>query len=198
MTLILASQSAARQTMLLNAGVAFTTATAPIDEDAVKAGLRASGISPRNLADALAEAKALRVSQKSPTALVLGCDQTLEVEGHGAFDKATTASELVEQLGFLSGKTHTLFSAAVIVLGGQPIWRFVDSVKMTMRPLSSEFIADYVAREADHVLGCLGGYRIEASGAQLFAKIEGSHFTIMGLPLLPLLDFLRIRGEMQS
>lgn len=196
MTLILASQSSARQAMLRSAGVDFTSATALIDEDAVKAGLRAGGISPRNLADALAEAKALRVSQKAPTSLVLGCDQTLAVEGRESFDKATTVEELAGQLSYLSGKTHILFSAAVIVLGGQPIWRCVDSVKMTMRPLSSLFIADYVTREAEHVLGCLGGYKIESGGAQLFAKIEGSHFTIMGLPLLPLLDFLRTRGEL--
>ncbi len=198
MTLILASQSAAREAMLRAAGVSFTSAAAMVDEEALKAGLRAQGISPRNLADALAEAKALRLSQKSPTSLVLGCDQTLAVEGCDTFDKAASLDQLTEQLTFLSGKTHTLFSAAVIVLGGQPIWRFVDSVKMTMRVLSPGYIADYVANEGDDVLGCLGGYQIEASGAQLFAKIEGSHFTILGLPLLPLLDFLRIRGEMLS
>ena len=198
MTLILASQSQARQAMLHAAGVSFTSATALIDEDALKAGLRAQGTTPRNLADALAEAKALRLSQKSPTALVLGCDQTLAVDGWDFFDKAVSRDQLAEQLTFLSGKTHTLTSAAVIVLGGQPIWRFVDRVKMTMRALSPAFIDDYVAREGDHVLGCLGGYQIEANGAQLFARIEGSHFTIMGLPLLPLLDFLRVRGELPA
>lgn len=197
MTLILASNSYARQTMLRAAGVDFTCATALVDEDAMKAGFRSEGISARNLADALAETKAFRLSQKSPTSLVLGCDQTLAVEGWNDFDKAVTHDELTQQMRFLSGKTHILFSAAVIVLAGQPIWRFVDSVKMTMRPLSSAFIDDYVTREGDNVLGCLGGYQIEASGAQLFARIDGSHFTIMGLPLLPLLDFLRLRGEMQ-
>ncbi len=198
MTLILASQSAARQAMLHGAGVDFVSATALIDEEAVKAGLRATGISPRNLADALAEAKALRVSHKFPDALVLGCDQTLSIEGRNAFDKAATAAELAEQLAFLSKKTHILFSAAVIVVNGQPIWRFVDSVKMTMRHLSPKFITDYVASESENVLGCLGGYQIEASGAQLFSKIDGSHFTILGLPLLPLLDFLRMRGELRK
>lgn len=198
MTIILASQSYARRSMLQAAGVSFTSASALIDEDALKAGLRATGISPRNLADALAEAKALRLSQKAPTTLVLGCDQTLAVEGRDAFDKAQTLDQLAEQLTFLSGKTHKLFSAAVIVLNGQPIWRFVDSVHMTMRTLSPAFIADYVERAGDDVLGCLGGYQIEGRGTQLFSKIEGSHFTIMGLPLLPLLDFLRIHGEMPA
>ena len=196
MTLILASQSPARQAMLRGAGVEFTSVTALIDEGAVKAGLRATGITARNLADALAEAKALRISQKIPAALILGCDQTLVVEGRDTFDKATSFGDLAEQLHFLSGKTHILYSAAVIMQDGQPIWRFVDSVKLTMRRLSPDFIADYVAREGNDILGCLGGYKIERSGAQLFTKIDGSHFTIMGQPLLPLLDFLRVRGEL--
>lgn len=196
MTLVLASTSAARRAMLEAAGLPFEAVAANVDEDAAKTSLRAQGLGARDLADALAELKALRVSQRRPGDIVIGCDQTLELDDGTMLDKP--GDDLAAQLGVLSGRTHSLFSAAVAVENGQPVWRHVDRVRLTMRMLSKGFIADYVAREGASVAGCVGGYRIEGLGAQLFAKIEGSHFTILGLPLLPLLDWLRVRGVLTA
>lgn len=198
MTLVLASQSASRRAMLAAAGVPHEAVSPGLDEVAAKAGLRAEGISARNLADALAEMKALKLSQRLPGALVLGCDSTVALEDGSMIDKAVDRADLVGQLRRLSGQTHSLFSAAVIAENGVPVWRHVDRAKMTMRPLTDDFIESYIAAEGDVLLGCVGGYRIEGPGAQLFAKVEGSHFTILGLPLLPLLDYLRTRGVMPS
>ena len=192
--LVLASRSAGRRALLENAGIPHAVMTASIDEDAAKASLRARGHGPRDIADALAELKALKVSGKCPGDLVLGCDQTLALDDGTLFDKAADRAVLAEQLRQLSGKTHSLFSAIVIAENGQPVWRHVERVGMTMRPLSDAFIADYLEAEGDVLLGCVGGYRIEGPGAQLFSRIEGSHFAIVGLPLLPLLDYLRTRG----
>lgn len=192
--LVLASRSAGRRAVLENAGVPHDVMTASIDEDAAKASLRAEGLGARDLADALAEMKALKVSAKRPGDLVLGCDQTLSLDDGTMFDKAPDRATLAEQLHQLSGKTHSLFSAIVLAEQGQPVWRHVERVRMTVRPLSDAFIADYLEAEGDVLLSCVGGYRIEGCGAQLFSRIEGSHFAIVGLPLLPLLDFLRTRG----
>jgi septum formation protein len=196
MTIILASLSAARREMLKSAGVPFEAVAAGVDEDAAKQTLRADGLGARDLADALAELKALRISARRPGDLVLGCDQTLVLDDGTMLDKPGAA--LAEQLRLLSGRTHSLYSAIVAAENGHPIWRAVERVKLTVRPLSEPFIADYVAREGEFVAGCVGGYRMEGVGAQLFLKIEGSHFTVLGLPLLSLLDWLRSRGIMPS
>lgn len=196
--IVLASESASRRAMLTAAGVPHEALAAGVDEEAAKAALRAEGISPRNLADALAELKALRVSRRVPGTLVLGCDQTLSLESGEMIDKAESREDAARILKLLSGKVHHLHSAAVISQGGEPLWRHVERVKMTMRPLSDSFIADYLATEWDHVRFCVGCYRIEGPGAQLFSRIEGSQFAIQGLPLLPLLDYLRIRGVLPS
>lgn len=196
MTLILASMSAARRDMLTAADIPFEAVAAGVDEESAKAALKARGLSARDLADALAELKAIRISQRRPGDIVLGCDQTLMLDDGTMLDKPGDA--LADQLRLLSGKTHSLYSAVVAVENGQPVWRNVDRVKLTMRPLSEDFIADYVTREGAAVAGCVGGYRIEGPGVQLFTKIEGSQFTILGLPLLPLLDWLRVRGVMAS
>lgn len=201
MTIVLASLSQTRRDMLTAAGVSFDAQGAPIDEESAKASFRAQGLRARDLADALAELKALRVSAKRPGTIVLGCDQTLALQDGTMFDKPRfdePGEALAEQLRALSGQTHHLFSAVVACENGVPVWRHVDRVSLTMRALSGGFIADYVAREGAAVAGCVGGYRIESSGAQLFTKIEGSHFTILGLPLLPLLDWFRVRGLMPS
>jgi septum formation protein len=200
-TLILASLSTARRAMLSAAGVQFQVMAAPIDEDTAKASLRAQGLNARDLADALAELKAMRTAIRKPDAIILGCDQTLMCDDGTMLDKSNNAvpgNGLADQLRLLSGRTHHLFSAVVAVDNGQPVWRHVDRAKLTMRPLSAGFIKHYVASEGNAVAGCVGGYRIEGFGAQLFSKIEGSHFTIMGLPLLPLLDWLRVRGVLTS
>lgn len=198
MTLILASQSAGRRAMLTAAGVPHDAMAAGVDEDAAKAALLVDGIGARDLADALAELKAVKLSTRKPGAMVLGCDQTLALDDGQLLDKAPDRAAAVEQLRALSGRTHSLYSAAVIAEGGRAVWRSVDRAKMAVRPLSDAFIETYLDMEYPNVAGCVGCYRIEGPGAQLFSRIEGSQFTIIGLPLLPLLDYLRTRGLLTS
>ena len=193
MTLVLASRSAARAAMLQAAGVRFTVRSARVDEDAAKASLRAQGMRARDLADALAELKAARGADDGD--VVLGCDQTLELDDGTMLDKP--GAELAEQLRALSGRRHRLHSAAVIVEDGRPTWRALETATLTMRPLSEPFIAGYVASEGQ-AGACAGGYRIEGPGIQLFSRIEGSWFAILGLPLLPLLDRLRLTGALPT
>jgi septum formation protein len=196
MTIVLASMSAARRAMLTAAEVPFEAVAAGVDEESAKEAFRAQGLNARDLADALAELKAVRISQRRPGKIVLGCDQTLMLEDGSMLDKP--GDVLSEQLRMLSGKTHNLYSAVVAAENGEPVWRSVERAKLTMRPLSEAFIAAYVEREGPAVAGCVGGYRIEGPGVQLFTKIEGSHFTILGLPLIALLDWLRVCGIMAS
>ncbi len=195
--MILASQSASRRAMLEAAGVPFEPMAAGVDEDSAKESLLAGGIGPRDLADALAELKALKLSQRHPEALVLGCDQVASL-GDWIFDKAVDRDEVATQLRLLAGETHRQASAAVICEGGKPVWRHVDVAKLTMRAFSEDFLQNYLDAEWPAIGGCAGGYRIEGRGAQLFARIDGSHFTVLGLPLLPLLDYLRVRGVMPA
>ena len=194
--LILASQSAARKQMLEAAGVAFTARAAGVDEDAIKASL--SDLGGRDLADALAELKAVKVSRLFPEALVLGCDSTVAAPDGTLLDKPDSRDAAAAQLRMLAGATHRLSSAAVVAQHGQPVWRHVDTAKLTMRAFSDTFLDAYLDAEWPAIGGCVGGYRIEGRGAQLFARIDGSHFTILGLPLLPLLDWLRMRGVMPA
>jgi septum formation protein len=198
MTLILASQSSSRRALLEAAAVPFAAMHPQVDEESVKQALRAEGRDARQLADALAELKALKLSRKMPGDLVLGCDQTLSTEDGAMIDKAVDRADALRILTALSGRNHFLHSAAVIAQGGEPIWRHVERVKLTMRPLSADFIVDYLDREWEHVQYCVGCYRIEGPGAQLFARIEGTQFAIQGLPMLALLDFLRVRGVLAS
>jgi len=196
--LILASQSASRRAMLAGAGVPHDAMAAAVDEEAMKAGLRAEGVSPRALADALAELKATKLSRRHPGDLVLGCDSTVAFDDGTMIDKAESRDEQRDLLRRLSGMRHRLHSAAVICEGGAPVWRHVDSATLHVRPLGDAFIEAYLDAEWPAIGHCVGGYRIEGPGAQLFARIEGSQFTILGLPLLPLLDYLRIRGVLAS
>lgn len=194
MTLILASQSAGRRAILTAAGIPHQACAARCDEDLEKARLRAAGVDAATLAQGLADAKALSVSAEHPEAWVLGCDQTLALETGEMFDKAPDLPALADQLAQLSGRTHSLFAAMSVARGGAVIWRQREEARMTMRPLSPTFIADYLAAEGEGLLSGVGGYRIEGRGIQLFARVDGSHFTIIGLPLLPLLAFLRETG----
>ena len=200
--IVLASQSASRRALLTAAQVSFEALSPGVDEDAAKAALRADGLDARALADALAELKALKVSRRVPGALVLGYDQTLSIsdgaERGEMIDKAIDRADAERILRQLSGRVHHLHSAAVIVLNGEPIWRHVERVRMTVRPLSENFITAYLDSDWDECRWCVGCYRIEGPGAQLFSQIEGSQFAIQGLPLLPLLDFLRVRGVLKA
>jgi septum formation protein len=196
--LVLASMSAARATMLRTAGVRIEALPAHIDEDSIRDALLGEGAKPRDIADALAEAKALKISRKLGPALVLGSDQLLVTAYGEVLSKPESMEQACDQLRRLSGARHDLVVAAVIASNGTPIWRFVDTVQMMMRPLSEEFISQYVTREWEHIRHCVGCYQIEGAGAQLFAQIKGSHFSIMGLPLLAVLDYLRVRGVLAS
>jgi septum formation protein len=186
---ILASKSTARRAVLQGAGVPFETATAGVDEDAAKAVMLARGATPKEIAEALAEQKAVAVS-KDRAGLVIGADQTLEFEG-GLYDKVETVAAARERLQQLRGQPHQLHSAVVVANNGQPIWRETASATLVMRDFSDAFLDAYLAREAEAALGSVGCYRLESLGAQLFTRIEGDYFTILGLPLLGLLDLLR-------
>ena len=197
-TIVLASGSAYRLAMLRDAGVAVEGLAPGLDEDALKDGLRAEGVSARDLADTLAEAKAMKVARRVPATLVLGADQVLVLADGTQLDKPQTPDEAREHLRRMSGQTHRLISAAVFAEDARPVWRHVDSAKMTMRPLSDAFIDAYVAQHWEDIRHCVGCYQIERVGAQLFARVEGNHFTIIGLPLLAVLDYLRVRGKLPS
>lgn len=197
MRLLLASQSQARQQMLTAAGVAFETVSAPLDEEEAKAGLAAAGFEPRDTAEMLAELKAKSVAP-TPDALVIGADQVLELDDGTMLSKPGSRDEAMAQLRLLSGGTHYLHSAAVIAEGGERIWGETETVAMDVRQLSEDFLQAYLDAEYEAVRFSVGCYRIEGMGAQLFEEVEGSHFAILGLPLLPLLDYLRDRGLLQS
>lgn len=194
--IILASASAGRLAMLRAVGLEVAAHSPSVDEASIKSGLLGEGAKPRDIASALAEAKAVKVSLKFPGDLVLGCDQILVTTDGQLLDKPKDADDAVKHLRVLSGAVHRLVTAAVICEAGTPVWRVVDSAQMTMRVLSDSFIADYVARYWQEIRHCVGCYRIEAEGAQLFSAVSGSQFTIIGLPLLPVLDYLRTRGKL--
>jgi len=194
--LILASGSSSRRAMLDAAGIAHEAVSPGVDETAAKAAM--AGLDGRALADALAELKALRVSQRFPDALVLGCDSTVETAAGQLLDKAESREESADQLRALAGTSHRLHSAVVAAQGGIPIWRAVDRATLTMRPFSEDFLQAYLDAEWPAIGGCVGGYRLEGLGSQLFSKVDGSHFTILGLPLLPLMDWLRVRGVLAA
>lgn len=196
MSIVLASKSAARRAVLDGAGVPYEVVVAGVDEDAVKSGLLAEGAGPREIADALAELKAVRVSQGRP-GFVIGSDQTLDLAGE-LYDKAETVEAARERLKLLRGRTHKLHSAVVVAKDGAPIWREVVTASLTMRDFSDGFLEDYLAAEGENALGSVGCYRLEGPGAQLFSRIEGDYFAILGLPLMGLLDLLRRHGELAA
>ena len=193
---ILASKSTARRAVLQGAGVPFEAVSPGVDEDVIKTALLGAGASPRAIAEALAEEKALAVSRVR-AGVVIGADQTLELEG-GLYDKVETLEAATERLRLLRGRPHRLHSAVTAAIEGEIVWRDTASAELTMRDFSDEFLASYLAAEGEAALGSVGCYRLEGHGAQLFARIEGDYFAILGLPLLGLLEFLRQRGVLSS
>jgi septum formation protein len=192
--LILASGSAARQTLLRNAGLKFFAIPPAVDEDAMKRDFAGT---PAELALALGRAKAAMVAEHYPADLVIGADQLLVCEGK-TYSKPASLEEAAAQLHALSGRTHTLVTAVCILQGEAAVWSDVAEARLTMRPLSQAFIADYLAAERNTVRTTVGAYQLEGRGAQLFAAIEGDFFTILGLNLLPLLAFLRGTGVLAA
>lgn len=192
--LLLASQSTGRANMLRAAGLKFETSPAHVDEEALTAALQAEGQNPRNIADALAEAKAIKISSRLPGVIVLGADSTLALDDGTMLIKPESKDHAAQQLQQMSGARHRLFSAVVAARDGKPIWRSVEVAKMTMRPLSDAFITDYVDAHWDSIRWTVGCYEIEGAGVQLFERIEGDPWTIIGMPMLPLLQWLRTIG----
>lgn len=192
----LASTSSARQAILRNAGVAFEAVRSGVDEDAAKAGLLAEGASPREVADALAELKAFKVSTKRP-GLVIGSDQTLDLDGQ-LFDKVDTVEAARERLLQLRGKVHKLHSAVVVARDGRPIWRVVETTKLSVRQFSDAWLDGYLERNAPDVLSSVGCYFLEGEGVQMFDRIDGDYFAILGLPIVGLFDFLRLHGALEA
>ena len=195
--LVLASQSASRRAMLDAAGVGHEARPAHVDEAGVKAALLAEGQSPRAVADALAELKALKISRSDPAALVIGSDSVVAVNGR-LYDKPESREDAARHLAEFSGQEMHLISAVVVAEGGAAVWRHVEEARLSVRPLSPAFIAAYLDREWPAIAGCVGCFRIEALGVQLFSRIRGDHFTIYGMPLLPLLAYLRTRMILPS
>ena len=191
--IVLASGSPARRTLLANAAIAFTVEPAAVDERAIETPLIAGGASPAAIAAALADAKATAVSRSLPDALVIGADQTLDCGGHRG-TKSETMAEARAQLQRLAGRAHQLHSAVAVARHGTVGWRHLDSATLTMRPLAAAEIDAYLARVGEDVLRSVGVYQLEGEGIRLFERIEGNYFTILGLPLLPLLAYLRSQG----
>ena len=194
---ILASASETRARLLRAAGLEITQHAARIDEEAIRAGLDAEGASSRDLADTLAEMKARKVAERHPGAIVIGCDQVLEFQGR-PWGKAGSIDAGRAQLRALRGQTHILYSGVVLYDGPQPVWRHVAEVRLTMRIFSDDWLEGYLARNWDNARDSVGMYRIEEEGARLFQRIEGDYFTVLGLPLLPLLGYLSDRGLIAS
>lgn len=192
MNLVLASASASRRKLLEAAGLAFDVVAPSVDEEAAKASLRQAGARPRDQVDALAELKALSVSARR-AGYVIGADQMLAVEGR-TLDKAKDMAEARKHLLMLRGKTHELVNAAVVAREGQVIWRHIEIPRLKMRIFSDDFADAYLAQAGEAILSSVGAYQLEGLGAQLFERVEGDYFAVLGLPLLPLLAFLREHG----
>ena len=193
MAIVLASTSPIRLQLLRAAGLAVEPQAPRVDEEAIRSALVAESAAPRDIADTLAEMKARKVAEKRPADLVLGCDQVLELDGE-TFAKPETQDQARAQLRQLRGKTHTLQSAIVAYENALPVWRHVAEARLTMWSLSDRYLDDYVTRNWDSIRHSVGCYKIEEEGVRLFSAISGDHFTILGLPLLPLLAWAGTKG----
>lgn len=195
--LILASASTIRAELLRRAGLDILVQPARIDEEALRASLEAEGAPPRDVADALAEHKALKIARRAPEALVLGCDQVLAFQGR-ILGKPTDPAAARARLTELRGETHELLTAAVLYDRGQPVWRHLAQARLTMRPFSDAFLDRYLQDAGPDLLNTTGGYALEGTGSRLFAAVQGDHFGILGLPLIELLNALARRGDILS
>ena len=193
--IVLASASEIRRTCLMRAGLNVESVPARVDEDAIKDALILDGATPRNIADALAEAKAQKVGRKRPEALVLGCDQVLDFDGR-LISKPESKEDAIRQLNAMKGAAHKLFSAAVIYEDARPVWRHVGQSRLWMRDMSEGWIDGYVDRNWDSIQHSVGAYKLEEEGVRLFTRIEGDYFNILGLPLLEILSYLTLKGTL--
>ncbi|NBB96623.1 MAG: septum formation protein Maf [Alphaproteobacteria bacterium] len=196
MALVLASASTIRADMLRRAGMTVDIQPARIDEAAIRDAMLAEGAAPRDVADALAEGKARKISARVP-GLVLGCDQVLSLKGQ-LHEKPATPEQARSQLAELRGQTHQLLSAAVLYEDGKPVWRHVGVARLTMRSFSDSYLDAYIARNWPGLSESVGAYKLEEEGVRLFAQVTGDYFTILGLPMLELLNHLALRGEIDG
>lgn len=196
-SLVLASTSGIRRQLLESAGLSISVLAPRIDEPALMAALLAEGAAPRDIADTLADAKARKISAKHPGQLVLGCDQVLD-HGGTCLSKPETPDDARRQLRALRGGTHRLLSAAVIHRDGEPLWRHVGTVRLTMRSFSDDYLDRYIARNWGSIRHSVGAYKLEEEGVRLFTRIDGDYFAVLGLPLMELLAFLTLRGDIDG
>lgn len=195
--LILASSSEVRLMLLRNAGLAPEVRPARIDEEQIRRSLEVEKASPRDIAGTLAEMKARKISERAPGIMVLGCDQILEHRG-AILAKPDSPDAARAQLRSLCGDTHRLLSAAVVCVNGEPIWRHVGQVSLTMRDITDAYLEDYVERNWQSIRESVGSYKLEEEGVRLFSRIDGDYFTVLGLPLIELLTWLAIRGDIAT
>ena len=195
--IVLASGSAIRGQMLSNAGIAFEAIVPRVDEEMIKIALQAEKATPRDIADALAETKARKIGGKHPDKLVIGCDQVLDFDGQ-ILSKPQTPEEAKEQLKVLRGKRHSLLSAVVVYHELEPLWRHVGQVRLYMRDISDSYLNEYVDRNWPSLQSSVGGYKLEEEGARLFSRIEGNYFTILGLPLIEMINYLTASGDLKA
>ena len=195
--IILASGSAIRGQMLRQAAVPHEVQVARVDEEMIKSSLISAGAPPRDIADALAELKASKVSDKNPGALVIGCDQVLDHKGV-LLNKPEKPAAALEQLKSMRADRHTLLSAAVIYENGKPLWRHIGQVRLRMRDASDAYLESYVDRNWESIRHAVGAYKLEEEGVRLFSHIEGDYFNVLGMPLLEILNYLTLRGDIDQ